>query len=208
MEQVILQTTYQLFTTHGIHQFTMDELANRLGISKKTLYRFFPSRQDLVEQVSNLLSENYLADLQAVDDQKMDSLQRLLGYIGAVVEFCKKTSPVFFSDLRKHYPFQWMELQMKLDQALHARVKRVLETGISEGLIRGNLHPNLVISIWQQHIQTDFEYASKLVNDYSKDEVFRQAMYLFLYGIIAPGAIPRLESELLSLRPGTPAVSQ
>ena len=64
MEQVILQTTFQLFTSKGIHQFTMDELANRLGVSKKTLYRFFPSRQDLVEQVSVQVSDEYEAAMQ------------------------------------------------------------------------------------------------------------------------------------------------
>ncbi|HUP12230.1 MAG TPA: hypothetical protein VM187_08470, partial [Niastella sp.] len=47
-----------------------------------------------------------------------------------------------------------------------------------------------------QHIRRDFEFAAELVNDYSKDEVFRQAMYLFLYGIIAPEAISSLEDEL------------
>lgn len=199
MEQVILQTTFQLFTSKGIHQFTMDELANRLGVSKKTLYRFFPSRQDLVEQVSLQVSDEYEAAMQKVDEQRLNSLKTLLGYIAAVVEFCKKTSPVYFSDLRKHYPFQWMELQMQMEKTLHTRVKRVLENGISEGVFRGNLHPELVMSIWQQHLQTDFEYAAQLVNDYSKDEVFRQAMYLFLYGIIAPAAIPTLEDELLEL---------
>jgi hypothetical protein len=52
------------------------------------------------------------------------------------------------------------------------------------------------VAILQKHIQKDFEFAAELVNDYSKDEIFRQAMYLFLYGIIAPEAIPQLENEL------------
>jgi hypothetical protein len=63
-------------------------------------------------------------------------------------------------------------------------------------VFRGSLHPKLIVTLIQQHIKRDFEFAAELVNDYSKDEVFRQGMYLFLYGIIAPEAIPQLEDEL------------
>ena len=83
-----------------------------------------------------------------------------------------------------------------LNNFIAQRLLKVLEHGIVEGVFRGSLHPQLIVALLQQHIQKDFEFAAELVTDYSKDEVFRQAMYLFLYGIIAPGAIPRLENEL------------
>ncbi|MGN6417682.1 MAG: TetR/AcrR family transcriptional regulator, partial [Pseudobacter sp.] len=44
MEQLILDTSYQWFTTQGVQSFTMDDIASRLGMSKKTLYRYFVSR--------------------------------------------------------------------------------------------------------------------------------------------------------------------
>jgi AcrR family transcriptional regulator len=195
-ETVILQTAYRLFTTQGIQLFTMDDIAARLAISKKTLYRFFTSRHDLVQQVSKLVADNYNQMMTAAGNEEVDNLQRVLRYLAVNVDFCKKTSLAFFADLQKHYPAEYTQLVNATNNITHPRILKVLEQGIVEGVFRGSIHPKLVVSILQQHVQKDFEFAAELVNDYSKDEVFRQATYLFLYGIIAPAAIPRLENEL------------
>ena len=195
-ETVILQTAYRLFTTQGIQLFTMDELAARLAISKKTLYRFFTSRQDLVQQVCTLVADNYNQAMSAADNEDINNLHRVLKYMAINIDFCKKNSVAFFSDLQKHYPAEYTRLMNTLHNITQPRILQVLEQGIVEGVFRGSLHPKLVVTLLQQHIQRDFEFAAELVNDYSKDEVFRQAMYLFLYGIIAPEAIPQLENEL------------
>ncbi|MCF1715145.1 TetR/AcrR family transcriptional regulator [Flavihumibacter sp. RY-1] len=198
MEQQILDSVHQVFTTQSISRYTMDDLSTQMGISKKTLYRFYPSRQELVDQVCKRVAEEYEESLQPWDDPGISNLKKLLGLISNVVGFCKKVSPDFFLDLRRHYPVQYIELNLKLEQSLTGRIQQLLQDGIQEGVFRSSLHPALVMSIWQQHLQKDFEYAAQLVNDYSKDEVFRQAVYLFLYGIIAPAAIPEMEGMLAS----------
>ena len=196
MNEQILQTAYKLFTSQGIQPFTMDEIAARLAISKKTLYRFFDSRHHLVQQVCKRVADNYEAAMAKADIAEADNLQRVLGYLIANVHFCKKTSPVFFTDLQKHNPVEYANLIDTLNNLIQQRLLKVLEQGIVEGVFRGSLHPQLIVALLQQHIQKDFEFAAELVTDYSKDEVFRQAMYLFLYGIISPAAIPRLDHEL------------
>ena len=196
MDELILQTAYKLFTGQGIQPFTMDEIASRLAISKKTLYRFFESRSHLVQQVCKLVVANYERDVAAIN-QQAGTLQQLMGCMAVNIDFCKRTSPAFFTDLQKHYPAESNNVVKALNHTLQHLVLTLLEQGIVEGVFRGNLHPQLVVTIMQQHIKKDFEFAAELVNDYSKDEVFRQAMYLFLYGIIAPNAIAQLEEELV-----------
>jgi len=44
----ILELTDRLFYRQGIRSVTVDHIAAELGISKKTLYRFFPSKSDLI----------------------------------------------------------------------------------------------------------------------------------------------------------------
>lgn len=198
MEQQILDTVHQVFTTNCISRYTMDDLSAQLGISKKTLYRFYASRQELVDQVCNRVADEYEASMKPWDDAGISNLKKLLGLISNVVGFCKRVSPDFFQDLRRHYPVQYIELNLKLEQTLTGRIRQLLQAGVQEGVFRNSLHPELVMSIWQQHLQKDFEYAAQLVNDYSKDEVFRQAVYLFLYGIIAPAAIAEMEELLVA----------
>jgi AcrR family transcriptional regulator len=192
----ILQTVFRLFTTQGIHLFTMDDIAAKLAISKKTLYRFFSSRHHLVQQVCKQAATDYNQRMAEAENAETGYLQRILAYLAVNVDFCKKTNVAFFTDLQKHYPAEYITLTNEINNGTGPRLLKVLEQGIVEGVFRGSLHPSLVVTIIQQHIKRDFEFAAELVNDYSKEEVFRQAQYLFLYGIIAPAAIPQLETEL------------
>lgn len=195
-EHIILQTAFRLFTTHGIQAYTMDDIASQLAISKKTLYRFLTSRHDLVQQVCKQAATEYNRNMEEADKTGEGNLQRVLAYMTVNVEFCKRTSPIFFTDLQKHYPAESIALTASLRGHTEPRLLKVLEQGIVEGVFRGSLHPKLIVALIEQHIKKDFEFAAELVNDYSKEEVFRQAQYMFLYGIIAAEAIPQLEIEL------------
>ena len=49
MKEDIVKRTLNDFMQYGFKTFTMDDLANKMGMSKKTLYEHFPSKQDLVD---------------------------------------------------------------------------------------------------------------------------------------------------------------
>jgi AcrR family transcriptional regulator len=49
--QRILSTAQQIFLKTGFSKVTMDELANELGMSKKTLYKHFSSKEDLLKVI-------------------------------------------------------------------------------------------------------------------------------------------------------------
>jgi AcrR family transcriptional regulator len=44
----ILDTAYELFSHRGVHDVGIDELIERAGVAKATLYRHFPSKDELV----------------------------------------------------------------------------------------------------------------------------------------------------------------
>ena len=51
MKEEIVKRALNDFMQYGFKTFTMDDLASKMGISKKTLYEHFPSKNDLVEAV-------------------------------------------------------------------------------------------------------------------------------------------------------------
>ena len=48
-QERLLDTAYELFSQRGIRDVGIDELIERAGVAKATLYRYFPSKNDLVE---------------------------------------------------------------------------------------------------------------------------------------------------------------
>lgn len=196
MDQTILATSCKMFSRFGIQQLRMEDLAGHLGISKKTLYRFFPSRMKLIEKVEAEMSKELRLQLLAARDESGGTLVQLTVYVSTLTSTFKKWSPLFFSDLQKHFPEQWNRFHKNIGQLVLDLLRTNLEKGIAEGVYRGNIHPALLVTLWQQHFYNDYRYCQQLVTDYSKDEVFRQGYYLFLYGIVAQSAVPRLETLL------------
>ena len=59
MKERIKQKTDELFRSYGIKSVTMDDIATRLGVSKKTIYHSFADKDQLVDEViSDLLTYN------------------------------------------------------------------------------------------------------------------------------------------------------
>ncbi|KIC93968.1 TetR/AcrR family transcriptional regulator [Flavihumibacter solisilvae] len=196
VDELILDAAYNMFTTQGISFFTMDDIAARLAVSKKTLYRFFNSRHELVQYVSGLVAENYEKAVAAAAASSAGQLQKLVGFMEANIHFCKKISPLFFSDLQKHYPLEHSSLESAISLVFNQKLEPALTQGIKSGVFREDLQPPLVVAIMDRHLRADFKLASEQVCTYPKDEVFRQSIRLFLFGIIAPGAIAELHQEL------------
>ncbi|WP_298367120.1 helix-turn-helix domain-containing protein [uncultured Lutibacter sp.] len=55
-KDLILQTALELFSEYGTQQTTMDAIANDCEISKKTIYKYFNNKSDLINRVFETLN--------------------------------------------------------------------------------------------------------------------------------------------------------
>jgi len=55
LKELILEKTRELFLTIGFKSVTMDQIANAMGISKKTIYNFFENKTELVKAVTSYM---------------------------------------------------------------------------------------------------------------------------------------------------------
>jgi AcrR family transcriptional regulator len=55
LKDLILEKTRELFLTIGFKSITMDNIANAMGVSKKTIYNFFENKTELVKEVTNYM---------------------------------------------------------------------------------------------------------------------------------------------------------
>ncbi|MET9629412.1 helix-turn-helix domain-containing protein [Lentzea sp. NPDC006480] len=70
-KQRILRTARELFATKGVQQTSLQEIADRLGITKPALYYHFSSREDLIRSIVTPLlddGEQFIARMEARAD--------------------------------------------------------------------------------------------------------------------------------------------
>lgn len=103
----ILAYAIKNFTKFGSKRFSMDELAHDLGISKKTLYRYFDSKEELVSESLGFLLNKVRANLDDYMNQnpnENEPLSTVIYIYKLGLMTLQEINPSFLYGLAKYYP--------------------------------------------------------------------------------------------------------
>lgn len=143
MQERILQCAYLEIETKGV-RFTMSDLARRAGVSTKTLYASFPSKEALITKV---IEEN-IEDLRKAEDRilhdpDLDLVEKMRQLLALVPNNFSRTDLRVWYELKRYYPEQW-KLIDEFNQQEWEHVRIILEQGAEEGVFRRIQLPILI----------------------------------------------------------------
>jgi AcrR family transcriptional regulator len=69
----ILATAYELFAQRGVRDVGVDEIINRSGVAKATLYKHFPSKEDLIEAFLQSREQRWTLDFVEAESRQRGS---------------------------------------------------------------------------------------------------------------------------------------
>lgn len=95
----ILEAAFRVFGSQGLHQATLDDVARAAGITKGTIYLYFPSKADLFSAMLKARVNDLLPPVEAPDGRRVRSTHcRLLTLGGRLYRFFR--SPAFLAMYR------------------------------------------------------------------------------------------------------------
>lgn len=136
----ILKKSGEMFFKLGIRSVSIDDICHELGISKKTFYVYFASKDELVAQLLHVSIDGMAKKME--DWLRLHDFRQLISILLAQKEVSKndvRCVPQLVYDLKKYYPQQFAEFQVKLFEVQKDYLKQYLEQGIREGLVREQL---------------------------------------------------------------------
>ncbi|WP_425076168.1 TetR/AcrR family transcriptional regulator [Psychroserpens sp. S379A] len=139
MREKILHKSAELFLTLGFKSVTMDDIANEMGISKKTIYVHFPNKTKLVEAVSFNLFDMICDGIDAICEKAPNPIEELYSIKMYVMKHLKneKASPQY--QLKKYYPKIHSVLKFKQFEKMHQSVQSSLQHGVDTGVFRDTI---------------------------------------------------------------------
>jgi AcrR family transcriptional regulator len=127
----------------------MDDVAQELGMSKKTLYAHFASKVELLEAVIRFKFANLDSALEQIspyaENDFMGTLQRLLT---CVQQHTQEIQPAFIRDVRRGAPEVFQLVEQLRNKAIQLHFGRVFLAGRQQGLIRKDIPVRLLIEIF------------------------------------------------------------
>ncbi|WP_089663979.1 TetR/AcrR family transcriptional regulator [Christiangramia echinicola] len=133
MRDDILNTAAEMFLNYGFKSVTMDDIAERMGISKKTIYTHYSTKSKLVLATSHHVFENINCGIEQIREKKQNPIKENFEIKRFVIHHLKdeKTSPHF--QLQKYYPKAFESLKNKqfelLDNCISDNINRGIESG-------------------------------------------------------------------------------
>lgn len=136
MEERILNKAQELMFQSGVKHVTMDDLANQLGISKKTIYQYFKDKDSLVSSVveHELTNHSLLCNqcMQAADN----AVHEIFLLMKVIQEMFNRMNPLALFEIEKYYPIAFEKIKKHKDDFIFSMISANLEKGITEGLYR------------------------------------------------------------------------
>lgn len=182
--RVLLFAT-ELFLKYGVRNVTMDDLAQQLGVSKKTIYSTYRNKREIVIAVANEFFRMEKERSEQISEQSENAIDELFRIVSWSLSVLKKISPNLIFEIRKYYPEAWLVFDSFHRGYVLNKIKQNLEQGILEGLYRKGLQVEIVASLRILQIEatlhSDFFPSSKFDPAMVQVEVFE----LFMRGLVS-----------------------
>ena len=182
------------FAVQGVKAVRMDDVAQMLTISKRTLYELYKDKEELLyqgvvqfDQESKQAMSAYIEQAESVMDIILEAYQRRVVRTGTV-------NPLFYEDIQK-YP-RVVEYLNKERERTYAYFVELLRRGVSEGYFRNDIDYELVAQMFNA-INT-FVMTQHLLSRYTIQEVFANMLLVPLRGFCTEKGLQVIENSALT----------
>ena len=190
----ILNKAQQLFAEHGIRAITMDDLANNMVISKRTIYVHFKNKNDLLINCikTKMVSQKTKDDL--IINDAPNCLVALIKFVEQNINTVKSQNQNYYQDLEKYYPGIWESIIEEYSNYQFNRIHDLLKKGVDKGVFRKNIDVEVVAT----NIQNIFKSVCSPViypkKKFCINSVFANTLVNYVGGIVSDKGLVYLKS--------------
>ena len=184
MRTRIMSAAIQEMNEQGT-RFTMAMLAARLGISKRTLYEHFDSKEVLIESIVDAIIQDIeVQRIAIVGDPNLDLVEKLKRMLSVKPKLLAPVDDRVKLDLRRQFPGLWAKAQ-KLIEEQWILINNVLREGIAEGCFR-EIYVPVVQKMLRGAVDAIVEEEFLLENKMTFHEIIGHVTDILIHGIIVP----------------------
>lgn len=187
----IIKNASDLFSKYGFTNVKTDEIAQKLAISKKTLYENFESKEEILRTSVDFFLKNIDSELQLIDKRLESSdghdlLDILIDLWDIEIKSLKVFSNELIGDILRLFPDLWDIIMNFRDVRFKLYFNKIYSIGIIQGIIRKDISEEILYLI--------FNYSTKhiMIPDIIKDlplstkDVMQQIFQIILSGALTP----------------------
>ena len=179
----ILQHAQKLFLRNGIKSVSMDDIAADMGMSKKTLYKWFENKDQIVLAGISQHLDGAQCDCASVAGNAADAVEEMLLISKWADEQFADIHPSIFNDMKKYHPMAWDLFKVHKNGFILNQITQNLRRGMAEGLFRPDLDVEVLARLSLAQIEMAFDSELYPAAKFSPMRVNRVFDEHFLLGV-------------------------
>jgi AcrR family transcriptional regulator len=153
LRERILQYACDVFLTRGFSKVTIDEIASNLGISKKTLYKFYPSKEELLRASLHSMMRSAGWELERIISSERPFVEKLATAMITMGRYISRFNRESIVDLQRFAPALWKELDKFRQQHIVSRLVMMIGQARDEKIFRPEVNEQVLINMLVSSIQ-------------------------------------------------------
>ncbi|MDO4461877.1 MAG: TetR/AcrR family transcriptional regulator [Bacteroidia bacterium] len=190
VESIVTQAT-ELFLERGLKAISMDDIAKAVGISKRTLYENFNSKDELLSDCIKQMEANRREKIAILCKNAKDVIDVLIVVSKDMVANLNRISPLFLQDLNLYHFRLANDLFNKHREEQFEGLKQMIRKGKEEGLILKDIDESLMSEIITSTQKSNMPIISS--GKYPYDKIFRHTILCFIRGFATERGRQRID---------------
>ncbi len=183
MKDRIKQKADELFRSYGIKSVTMDEIATRLGVSKKTIYQSFADKDQLVDEVVGELLIYNQTCCNKDRAKATNAIHEVFLAMEMVKQMFENMNPGILHDIERNHPNTFQKFLQHKNKFLLQVIKENIERGKKETLYRSDINAEVIARVRLETMMLPFNQEIFPKNKFTLVDLEQQLIEYFLFGV-------------------------
>lgn len=198
LKERIIQKASELFFKNGIRSVTMSDIANHLGISKRTLYEVFRDKEELLEVCLDTHMDRAEGELNKLIDSSEDVISAMMQIYAKHLNEMHTAGKTTLYDFKKYHPRLYKKIQNKQKRTI-AMFHPLFREGVEQGLLFDNIDFEICIWMIKSQFVALLEGESLPLDKFSINQFIRAIILTFVRGIATPKGNKRIDEIVAKL---------
>ena len=180
----IIETAKEYFYNYGTVAVSMSELARVMKMSKKTIYKYFKSKEQLALAVFKDTQNELLTKLEnTYNSPHLSILNKIKMLVKQKVEVASKMKPSYIKDIKKYIDLE-LSVERTEDEIVTGYLLKILEDGKKKGIVREDVDLILFIEVLKGAINRFLSYEALNRFSISTDKAIEMIFDICLNGVL------------------------
>lgn len=181
MKEKIVDAAARQIIQYGLKKFTVEEIASELKISKKTIYQYFGSKDDIIREYFREAVESDKESMTAALSGSGNFSEKLHAIVYSNHKY--RLPVALLNEAKQFYPEEWEKIE-ELKQFKLKATQNLLRQGAEEGIFQPDIHFGVLSTMLERISDLFTDYDFLVENRLTAREAMDEALKIICNGIL------------------------